>query len=233
MAAPCLPRAPRFGPHFIFRRVLHTDTAAAELRALLANEWATISVVAGLFVLLSGAAASSAPAAVGGEVAGAGAARFVFLFAHALAYIGSASSCLAALFLLHTSNTVPAHRLHDFLVRSHSLLWVPMGGICFAVLCTSAGNLAATLVIYGSYAAFGARVGIAAAWLALVGAALAALSHGPRWPRARARPSARRTRPTTPPRRRAARATRARRGAAVRAARARAAAGTRAASPCA
>ena len=58
-----LPAARRqhFGDNFIFLRVLHTDTAAHELRGRLNEEWATISVVAGLFVLLSGGSAMGAP----------------------------------------------------------------------------------------------------------------------------------------------------------------------------
>lgn len=172
--APCLPRPLlNYGPHFVFRRVLHTDTAVTELRELLTNEWATLSVVAGLFVLLSGAAAVSLPTA-GREVAAA--VSYVYLGATTFAYIGGASSCLVSLFLLHASNTVPASRLHDFLVRAHPLLWVPIGGIILAVVCTSIGNWVATLIVYDSYVAFGVRTAVALVWLVLLAAAIASIS---------------------------------------------------------
>jgi hypothetical protein len=172
---PCPPRLSNFGPHFVFRRVLHTDTAVGELRALLTNEWATLSVVAGLFVLLSGTASVNSPAALGRDADLVS--RYVFVGANTFAYIGGASSCLVSLFLLHASNTVPAPRLHDFLVRSHSLLWVPIGGIVLAVVCTSVSNWMATLIIYGSNVAFGVRVAVAVLWLALLGAAVTSISH--------------------------------------------------------
>jgi hypothetical protein len=116
------------------------------------------------------------PSAIDTEAAGAAAARYVFLGAHTFAYIGGASSCLTSLFLLHTSNTVPVQRLHNFLVRSHAILWVPLGGIVLAVLCTSVANLTATLLVYGSYVALGIRLSVAVLWLVLVAVAFASLS---------------------------------------------------------
>ncbi len=162
-AAPGGPR-PRFGDRFIFRRVLHEGTAVVDLRRLVTNEWATLSVVSGLFLLLAGASSTNAPLPIAAEIAGAAAIRWAFVIATTLAFIGAATSCFASLFLLHMSNTVPAHKLHAFLVRAHSLLWLPLGGLIFAALCTSIGNWCATLLIYGDYGLFAVRVGIALAW---------------------------------------------------------------------
>lgn len=168
---------PRFGDRFIFRRVLHEDTAVVDLRLLITNEWATLSVVSGLFLLLSGASSASAPIPIAAEVAGAAAVRWVYVFATTFAYIGAASSCFASLFLLHMSNTVPAHKLHAFLVRTHSLLWVPLGGLVFTAICTSIGNWCETLLIYGDWGLFAARVGIALAWFCGLAFGVVWLSH--------------------------------------------------------
>lgn len=46
-------------PRSVFHRVLHAHASPADLRSLLNREWATLSVVAGLFVLLHGAGATS------------------------------------------------------------------------------------------------------------------------------------------------------------------------------
>ncbi len=174
-APPC---TPNFGENFVFRRVLHTDTAAPELRTLLRDEWATISVVAGLFVLLSGGAATAAP--VPSEISdghSGAAAYYVNLFAGTFAYIGSASSCIVALFLLHTSNTVPEHKLHAFLIKSHSILWIPSGGLLMSIVATSIGNNAATLIIYDNWVVSGVRIGIAVCWLSLLFYTTWSLSH--------------------------------------------------------
>ena len=116
------------GRHFHYHRVLHADTAVGELRELLRGEWGTCAVVAGLFVLLAGASATSAPeAALGHEVPTA--ARWVFVGANTLAYIGAASSAFASVALIHFTNSVPEAHLHAFLHRVHHVLWVPLGGI--------------------------------------------------------------------------------------------------------
>lgn len=174
---------PRFGEDtaiatrsLIYHRVLHRDTAAHELRALLNNEWGTISVVAGLFVLLSGGAAVDAPARLDGELSSTDAVYIISMFASMCAYFGSASSCMVAIFLLHSSNTVPERKLHSFLLRSHSLLWVPLGGLLVALVFNSVANNCATFVIFGSWTLLGIRIGIAIMWLMLIFVAMAALS---------------------------------------------------------
>lgn len=173
----CTPIVPSFGHHFLFQRVLHTDTAAANLRALLNQEWSTISVVAGLFVLLSGGVVTGAPVASElGPGSVSAAVFYVNLFAGMSAYIGSATSCLVSLFLLHTSNTVPEHKLHAFLLRTHSILWLPLGGLFAAVLFTSIGNNAATFIIYNSWGASATRISIAVVWLGLLAYAMYVMS---------------------------------------------------------
>ena len=161
-------------PTSVFTRVLHTNTHVNDLRNLLNREWTTIGVVAGLLVLLEGA---SARAALFDDASpGFTAVRYVFLVANTVAYMTSMTSCVVSLFLVHSSNAVPKHKLHAFLRSLHRLLWVPLGSLLVAVVAESVANSCATLAIYGSWAAFGARFGVSIAWLAGLGAAIARLS---------------------------------------------------------
>jgi hypothetical protein len=163
---------------YVFRRVLHAETPAHELRTLLRDEWATISVVAGLFVRLAGGAATSAPLSSEITKGTAGdAAYYVYTFATMAAFMTSAASCIISLFLLHTSNTVPERELHAFLVRVHAILWLPLGGLIASLVFTSVANNAATLVIYDAWSVAGVRIGIAVLWLALLFYSMYAMSH--------------------------------------------------------
>ena len=100
----------------------------------------------------------------------------VFMFAGMCAYIASASSCIVSIFLLHTSNTVPERKLHAFLLRSHSILWVPLGGLLAAIVFTSVSNNCATLIVYNTWWAAGVRIGIAVGWLVALYLTMVALS---------------------------------------------------------
>lgn len=154
------------------------ETPAHELRTLLRDEWATISVVAGLFVRLAGGAATAAPLA--SEIASgtaSAAAYYVYTYAVMAAFMTSAAACIISLFLLHTSNTVPERELHSFLVRVHAILWLPLGGLIASLVFTSIANNAATLVIYDTWSVAGARIGVAVLWLALLFYSMWALLH--------------------------------------------------------
>ena len=158
----------------VFSRVLHTNTHVNDLRTLLNREWTTVGVVAGLLVLLEGA--SSRANTFIDTSPGFTAVRYVFLAANTIAFMTAMTSCVVSLFLLHASNAVPKHKLHAFLRSLHKLLWVPLGSLLVAVVAESIANSCATLAIYGSWAAFGARFGVSSVWLAALGAAIVRLS---------------------------------------------------------
>lgn len=170
----------------VYHRVLHQHTDASDLRELLHREWTTISVVSGLFVILMGTSATSATLASGssadagaasaGEPPGFSALRYVFLVTSTLSYMCSVSACLVSLALVHTTNAVPQGRLHAFLRRTHCALWLPLGALLAAVALASIALCCASLIIYQSWAAFGARLGAMLLWLGLLAALLASLS---------------------------------------------------------
>ena len=164
-AVRALPPLPRHS-HNVYSRVLHAHTHPGELRKLLNREWATISVVAGLVYLLAGESAVAGPFrgadSTSAVNSGAG---YAFLAANMLAYVSSATSCLTALLLLHASNAVPQGQLHAFLRSVHAYLWLPLVCLFISIVATAVTNACAALIIYSSWAAFGARLGFSLVWL--------------------------------------------------------------------
>jgi hypothetical protein len=92
----------------LFARALHKHTAPDDLRNLLNREWATISVVAGLVVLLEGTSSTSNTFASVNVSPPFLAVHFVFLAMNTLAYLCAITSCAVALILLHVSTVVCA-----------------------------------------------------------------------------------------------------------------------------
>lgn len=168
-------------PHSsVYRRVLHAHTLPSDLRALLNREWATISVVSGLIVLLQGTASigDTLPRkpADSTEPPGYSAVRWTFLAFNIVAYIAALTSTLVALFLLHTSNSVAQAELHAFLLGVNALLWVPLCSLLVAVVAAGLANVCATLLIYDSWVAFGVRGGVAIVWFVALALMLHRLS---------------------------------------------------------
>jgi hypothetical protein len=94
--------SPEFPPSpsgSLYHRVLHTATKPGELRVLLNREWATISVVSGLFVLLEGQLAGinvfSVPPNNHLDPAVA-VIRYLFLAFNIISYSAAVTSCAGA-----------------------------------------------------------------------------------------------------------------------------------------
>ena len=162
-------------PPSVYRRVLHAHTLPSELRVLLNREWATVSVVSGLIVLLQGEASVGSTLTTA-DKPGFATVRWLFLAFNIVAYIGAVTSTLVSLFLLHTSNAVAQAELHAFLLSVTVLLWVPLVSLLVAVVAASFANVCATLLIYESRVAFGVRLGVALLWLVGLAFALRRLS---------------------------------------------------------
>jgi len=160
----------------VIHRVVRAHAAPKDLRALLQHEWATISVIAGLIVLLQGTASlgTTLPNA-GGEPPGYEAVRFAFFGLNVLSFTAAVTSALVALFLLHASNSVPHAELHAFLLSIHALLWTPLAALLVAFASTTLANACAALIIYASWAAFAVRAGVGVAWMAALAAVLRTL----------------------------------------------------------